>query len=282
MGTASGRQGPEDPRTAYGQELTIRREAAGLTQQALGERVILSPSMIAHIEAGRRKPRMDDARRLDRELGTDGFFVRFLPTLSGRRFADHFMLAADAETRAIAISSYAVSLVPGILQIDEYARAVFQAQHANYVPEEVDKLVVNRLSRAEILKVPDGPAVWTVLNENVLRAVVGGSLVMARQLRHIARLGRAGRVLVQVIPHAAGAHATMMSMMSLMRFEDEPDAAYVEGLYTGSFVDDPAMVQQYRDAYDLAKAAGLTPEASLRMIETVAKEYESHDRSAHP
>ncbi len=104
---------------------------------------------------------------------------------------------------------------------------------------------------------------------------------MAEQLSHIVALGRAGRVLVQVIPHTAGAHATMASMMSLMRFEDEPDAAYVEGLYTGSFIDDPALVRAYRDAYDLAKAAGLSPEASLGMIESVAKEYELHDLSAH-
>lgn len=271
-----------DPRVKYGEELRLRREAAGLTQAQLGEMVILSPSMIAHIEAGRRKPNLDDARRLDQVLHTDGFFVRFLPTLNGKRFAEHFNDAAEAEQRAIAIYEYAVSLVPGLLQIDCYARALFQAQHANYVPEEVDRLVVNRLGRAEILRTPDSPAIWMILNENVLRAEVGGPPVMARQLRHVVDLARSGRVLVQVVPHSAGAHATMPSMMSLMRFEDEPDAVYVEGLYTGSFIDDPVMVQRYRDAYDLAKAAGLSPEASLSMIESVAKEYERHDPQVHP
>ncbi|MFI0719347.1 helix-turn-helix domain-containing protein [Streptomyces sp. NPDC021224] len=276
------RSSSSDPRVKYGEELRLRREAGGLTQVQLGELVILSPSMIAHIEAGRRKPSLDDARRLDQVLCTEGFFVRFLPTLNGKRFAEHFNDAADAEQRAVAIYSYAVSLVPGIFQTERYARAVFRAQHANYVPEKVDKLVVNRLARAEILRAQDGPEVWTILNENVLRAVVGGPEVMAEQLRHIAQLGRSGRVLVQVIPYSAGAHATMASMMSLMRFEDEPDAAYVEGLYTGSLIDDPAMVQRYRDAYDLAKAAGLSPEASLSMIESVAKEYERHASQVHP
>jgi transcriptional regulator with XRE-family HTH domain len=271
-----------DPRVKYGEELRVRREAAGLTQAALGELVILSPSMIAHIEAGRRKPSLEDAKRLDQVLGTNGFFVRFLPTLDNRRYADHFNEAADAEARAVAVHFYAVSLVPGLFQTERYARAVFRAQHANYVPEEVDKLVVNRLARAEMLRDPSGAEVWAVLNENVLRAVVGGPATMAEQLQHLSTLGRAGRVLVQVIPHSAGAHATMASMMMLMRFEDEPDAAYVEGLYTGSLIDDPAMVQRYRDAYDLAKAAGLSPEASLSMIESVAKEYERHDLLAHP
>ena len=276
------RAASSDPRVKYGEELRIRREAAGLTQAALGDLVILSPSMIAHIEAGRRKPSLEDAKRIDQVLRTNGFFVRFLPTLDNRRYADHFNDAADAEARAVAVHFYGVSLVPGLFQTERYARAVFRAQHANYVPEEVDKLVVNRLARGEMLRDPSGPEVWAVLNENVLRAVVGGPAAMAEQLYHLSTLGRSGRVLVQVIPHSAGAHATMASMMMLMRFEDEPDVAYVEGLYTGSLIDDPAMVQRYRDAYDLAKAAGLSPEASLSMIESVAKEYERHDLLAHP
>lgn len=282
MAAASGR-GTQDPRIAYGEELRVRREAAGLTQQALSDVVIVSPSMIAHIEAGRRRPRPEDAARLDRALGTDGFFIRFLPTLNVGRFAAHFTVAADAEARATVIEEYAVSLVPGILQTPAYAGALFRAQHANYVEADIDRLVVNRMARAQILDDPGSPAVWAVLNENVLRAEVGGPRVMAEQLRHLSALGRSGRVLLQVVPHAVGAHATMVSMMSLMRFRDEPDAVYVEGLYTGSFIEEPAMVRRYRDAYDLAKAAGLPAEASLAFIEAVAEEFESNDQAAaHP
>jgi hypothetical protein len=98
---------------------------------------------------------------------------------------------------------------------------------------------------------------------------------MAGQLRHIEALGRSGRIRVQVLPFAVGAHATMNSMLKLMRFTDAPDMAYVEGLYSGSLLDDPLVVRRCQDAYDLARAAALPPEASLDLLRSVAEEYEN-------
>jgi transcriptional regulator with XRE-family HTH domain len=265
---------PQSPREFYGDELRRRREAAGLTQNELGEQVICSGSLIAHFEAGRRKPQLDVARRLDAVLVTDGFFVRGRRTLVGSRFADHFAQAAELETQATSISEYAALLVPGLLQTEAYARAVFWAYQTNPVMEEIDKRVVNRLQRARILKDPDGPTFWAILSEAAIRTVVGGPAVMAEELRHIEALGRSGRIRVQVLPFAVGAHATMNSMLSLMRFADAPNMAYVEGLYSGSLLDDPLAVQRCLDAYDLARAAALPPEASLDLLHSVAEEYD--------
>jgi transcriptional regulator with XRE-family HTH domain len=274
-------QRKKSPRQRYGEELRYQREAAGLTQAALGDRVVLSPSMIAHIEAGRRKPQLADAKRLDKELESGGFFERFLDSLDVTEVADHFEAALEAEQTAIAISEYAVSFVPGLLQTPAYARAVLRTLEPNFIPAEIDKFVVNRMRRADILKNPSSPTMWIILNENVLRTVVGNPETMAEQLRHILALAQSGRILVQVVPHSAGAHACMSSMLSLMRFDDAPDLAYVEGLFTGNLMDDPAMVQKCRDAYDLARAAALPSEASLDLLATVAKEY-SHGRPSHP
>ncbi|MEU6765939.1 helix-turn-helix transcriptional regulator [Streptomyces sp. NPDC046853] len=264
-------------RQRYGERLKMLREQAGLTQAELGLRCVLSPSMIAHIEAGRRAPQLKDAKLFDQVLSADGFFVSYLPTLVIVAVAEHFESALEAEQQALAISEYAVSLVPGLLQTQDYARAVYRAQEPNYIPEEVDKRVVNRLKRADILKDPQAPTLWFILNENVIKAEVGGRAVMAEQLRHIVALARSGRVRVQIVPHSEGAHATMNSMVSLMRFADAPPLAYVEGLYTGNLIDDPAMVQKCQDAYDLARAAALAPGASLDLIESVAEEY-THER----
>ncbi|MFP8905842.1 helix-turn-helix domain-containing protein [Streptomyces atacamensis] len=273
------RQGPQTPKQFFGEELRRRREAAGLTQCALGEQVVCSPSLIAHFEAGRRKPRLEDAQRLDAVLGTGGFFVRLRRALDGTsQFADHFAPVADLEPLATAIETYAATLVPGILQTEAYARAVLRAGQPNYTAEELDRRVVNRLERAHILKDPDSPMVWAILNENVIRAVVGGPAAMAEQLRHIVALGRSGRVLVQVVPHSAGAHATMGGMLTLMGFADAPDVAYTEGVYSGELIDDPARVTQCRRSYDLARAAALAPDASLDLLESVAEEYESDHR----
>ncbi|HWM37292.1 MAG TPA: Scr1 family TA system antitoxin-like transcriptional regulator, partial [Streptomyces sp.] len=182
MGNGGQRQELAISRQKYGEELRRRREAAGHTQESLADEVICSPSMIAHIEAGRRRPQLDDAQRIDKHLGTDGFFERFLPTLDHAQFADHFEEAAEAEQQASVIEEYAVSLVPGILQTEAYARAVFQATEPYLPAEVIDKRVVNRRGRARILDDPTGPRVWAILSENVIRTVVGGPAAMAEQL----------------------------------------------------------------------------------------------------
>ncbi|MEU0127619.1 helix-turn-helix transcriptional regulator [Streptomyces sp. NPDC006289] len=277
----TGRSVSQDPQSGeefYGAELRRRREAAGLTQADVGDRVVCSPSLIAHFEAGRRTPSLEDAQRLDAVLGTDGFFVRMRRTLGRIRFAGHFEAAAEAEQLATFIEEYAVSLVPGILQTERYARAVYRGFQPHAATESIDKEVASRLERTHILDGPDAPRMWAILNENVIRAVVGGPDVMAEQLRHVMALGRSGRVLIQVLPYGVGAHATMNSMLSLMRFADAPDLAYVEGLHTGVLTDDPLLVRRYRDAYDLARAAALPPEVSLELLESAAEDY-NHARS---
>ncbi|MCX2971890.1 MULTISPECIES: helix-turn-helix domain-containing protein [Streptomyces] len=272
---------PRDPRPdakppgeAYGEELRIRRKAADMTQEELGEVVRCHASLIAHWEVGRRKPTLDDAKLLNRALGPDGFFTRFLGTLETSKYPDYFAAAAEAEQQATSIEEYALALVPGVLQTEGYARAVFEAMGKNHTQQMLDDEVVKRIERTRLLNDPTRPTCWFVLNETVLRTVVGGRSVMAGQLRHIAALARAGRIRAQVLPHAEGAHATMESMLSLMRFADSPELAYVEGLHSGVLMDDPLKVRKCRDAYDLARGAALSPAVSLKIIDQVAEEYE--------
>ncbi|MDT0322467.1 helix-turn-helix domain-containing protein [Streptomyces millisiae] len=266
---------PMMTRRKYGEELRLRREAAGHTQLSLGEAVIVSPSMIAHIEAGRRRPRLEDAKRLDKELNANGFFERWLPTLDEAQFAPHFAEAAESEKLAEVIEEYAIGAVPGLLQTADYARAITLGYEPNIAAKELDQRVVNRTGRARILDNPTKPRMWAILNEAVLRTVVGGPEVMARQLRHIAKLVHAGRVQVQVLPFSSGAHPFMNSKLKLMRFADSPDEAYFEVLYSGALTDEPTIVKRYQDAYDLARAAALPLTASLELIESVAEEYEN-------
>lgn len=283
MANDAGRQCGQEPpmsRQKYGEELRIRREESGHTQQSLGEVVIMSPSMIAHIEAGRRRPRLEDAQRLDKELGTLKFFERWLPTLDQAQFAEHFREAAESEQRADVIEEYAAGAVPGLLQTAEYTRAIYLGTEPTIPAAELDRHVVNRRGRARILDTPSTPRLWAILNENVLRTVVGGTEVMAGQLRHISSLAQCGRVQVQVLPFSAGAHPLMHNLMKLMRFADGPDEAYFEVLYSGALIDDPALVRRYRDAYDLARAAALPLQASLQLVESVAEEYE-HAQQQH-
>ncbi|WP_443071660.1 helix-turn-helix domain-containing protein [Streptomyces sp. NBC_01477] len=265
-----------DPRVMYGEELRIRREAAGLTQLALGEAVILSPSMIAHIEAGRRKPRLDDAKRLDQALGTDGFFVRMRRTLEDARFAHHFATMRELERLATVIQCYGSALIPGLLQTEAYATAVLRAGLPNPAAGNVEQRVAGRLERAQILEDPQKPAMWVLLDEHALRRCVGGPAVMAAQLRHVASCVRRGRLRFHVLPFSAGAHALLESMVVLMWFTDAPPLAYVEGLNTGRVLDDPAVVEACRVSFDLALGDSLSAAQSLALLEEVAEEYERH------
>lgn len=274
MDKRSGPQGPSIAREAYGEELRLRREAANHTQQSLADAVVCSPSLIAHIEAGRRKPRAEDARRLDNELGTDGFFERFLPTLDTLRVAAHFAQAAELQQQANCIQDFGSVLVPGLLQTQAYARAIFRAGWPNTTAADIDRHVVNRLKRGRLLHEPGGPVMWVLLDECALRRVIGGPAAMAEQLRHVATLGHSGRVRVHVLPFSVGAHALVDSMVTLMKFDDAPPVAYVEGLRTGHVHDDPATVAKCQASYDLALSDALSSEASLNLITSVAEEYE--------
>ncbi|MEV5241035.1 helix-turn-helix transcriptional regulator [Streptomyces cinnamoneus] len=259
----------------FGSELRRRREAAGFTQQELGRRVICSGSYIGQFETAVRKPQLDVAERIDAELGTDGFFARMCKELiDSSPFAQCFVGAAYLEGLAVTIREHATLFVPGLLQTAAYARAVFLSGFPFAPAEDIDAWVSARLERARILDHPTEPLLWVILSEAVIRCAVGGSAVMSEQLEHIAELAQKRRIGVQVLPFAAGAPA-VGGMVSLMTFDDAPPVAYEEGPMTGNLLDDPARVAQAEQMYDLVRTAALPLDASLTLIQYVAKEYAS-------
>ncbi|GHH32824.1 helix-turn-helix domain-containing protein [Streptomyces candidus] len=267
---------PRSPREKYGEELKLRRTVAGLTQEALGEMVVCSPTLISHYESGRRLPSSEDARRIDRALGTDGFFERWLEDLEAK-YADHFAGVVELEKLASAIRQFALSLVPGLLQTEDYARALFRSYRPNHTAEELDKEVVIRTERARVLDGPGSPELWTLLDEAVLRRQVGGPEVMARQLHKIADMAEAGRIRLHVLPFGAGAHSLLESLLTMMAFEDGAPVAYVEGLYTGHLMDEPALVSACQTAYDLALSDALSHRESVALVRAAAEEH-AHDQ----
>ncbi|MGC5394733.1 helix-turn-helix domain-containing protein [Streptomyces sp. DT20] len=262
------------PRALLGAELRHRREAAGLSQSELGAPLFLSGSFIGQLESGVRRMQMDQAEKFDEMLSADGFFVRNCEALKKSKYPEHFAEAAEAEARAEAIREYAPQLIPGLLQTEGYARAVFREGLPTATESTIDELVATRLERAQILADPTSPLLWVVLDEAVLRRRVGGSELMAEALRHIAGLARRRRIIVQVLPFSAGAHMALEGSLKLMGFPDAPPLAYLQGLGTGQLQDDPATVRQYELTYDLLVASAISPAASLALIESVAEDYD--------
>ncbi|MEV0092216.1 helix-turn-helix transcriptional regulator [Streptomyces sp. NPDC050738] len=261
-------------RTSYGEELRRRREAAGLTQEELSVLAIMSRTHIAHIEAGRRRPSLDDARRLDQVLVTGGVFETFLPTKGEGAVAEHFKEALELEEEATAIRVYGPKLVPGLLQTEAYARAVLASGHPPRTPEELDRLLVTRIKRARILDNFHNPLVWALFDEAVLRRPVGGPAVMCQQLCHIVKLGESHRIRVHVLPFSAGFHALLEGLVSLMWFEDQPPVAYVEGLKTGKLLEVAPVVRACQTDYDHAMGDAMSHSDSLALIRSIAEDYE--------
>ncbi|MFJ1611842.1 Scr1 family TA system antitoxin-like transcriptional regulator [Streptomyces sp. NPDC088251] len=264
---------PRTPREKYGQELRLRRTAAGLTQEALGDQVVCSPTLISHYEAGRRLPTPDDARRIDLALKTDGFFVRWLNDLDSK-FAQYFTAVAELEREATEIRQYGASLIPGLLQTDAYARAVFQAYRPNHCTEELDEFVVNRLERGRLLTKSSTPVAWTLLDEAALRRRAGGPRVMAEQLHKVADMAGAGRLRLHVLTFASGAHALQEGMLYLLNFADAAPVSYVEGFRTGHLMDDPALVEACHTAYTLALGEAAPHQESVALVRAIAEEHE--------
>ncbi|MFI9236008.1 helix-turn-helix domain-containing protein [Streptomyces sp. NPDC053079] len=257
----------------FGSELKRHREAAGLTQQELGRRVICSGAYIGQFETGTRKPQLDVAQRVDEELKTDGFFARMCENLINSSLCmDYFAEVAHLEGIAAEIHAYAPVFVPGVFQTAAYARAVFKGGFPLAAREDVDSWVAARLGRQSILEHPTRPLLWTIIDENVMRRPTGSAAVMHEQLLRVAELTRSERIIMQVLPYSSGT-PVLGGMVKLMTFDDAPPVAYTEGAMSGTLLDDPARVSRLQRAYDFTMAAALSRESSLALIESAAEEY---------
>jgi transcriptional regulator with XRE-family HTH domain len=258
----------------FGAELKRCREEAGITQAALGLRVFVSGGYIGQFEQAIRKPQLDVAHRIDETLQTGGLFERMWRKLiQEERFTAYFAHAAELERLATEICDYAPAVVPGLIQTPEYARAIYLAHNPLAADEYIEEMVGLRMDRTQLLKDATRPVYWAVLHETALRVPVGDPAVMARQLDHIAAMMRERTALVQVLPFTAGAHPEMGRMMRLMAFEDAPPTVYTEAAFSGNLLDDPAVVKRCQAHYDLIRAAALSLEASLALIESAAEDF---------
>ncbi|MFB6842510.1 Scr1 family TA system antitoxin-like transcriptional regulator [Streptomyces sp. NPDC056361] len=258
----------------FGELLKERREAKSLSQGELGRRVFVSGAYIGLFEQGIRKPQLDVAERIDDVLQTGGIFERTVRKLIDTSpYASYFHEVAELETVATKICEFAPTVVPGLMQTPEYARAVTVAANPFVTEEYVEEKVTSRMDRARILADATRPEYWVILHENAVLIPVGSPTVMAAQLDHIVSLIRERWVLVTVVPRSVGAHASMDGSLRIMEFDDQPPTAYTETSFSGTLLDDPAMVKRAQRAYDLLRVATLSPEASLALIESAAEDF---------
>ncbi|KND36884.1 helix-turn-helix domain-containing protein [Streptomyces acidiscabies] len=265
---------PTSPRVFLGRELKHAREEKGYSQTGLGEVLFVSGSYVGQMEVGIRRIRPEMGPPLDKELGTGTFFTRHSKELAKSKYADHFAEAVEAEREAATIKQHVPSVIPGLLQTPAYAKALFRAYDPLAPDAHVDKMVEDRMARAQLFDDPTPPLFWCILDESTLRRRVGGAQVLAENLRHVAGLVRRKKVIVQVVPFSAEGVGGLHGLMKLMYFPDAPPLLYLEGTGFGYLFDDPGRIARAELTFELLMADALPLQDSLALIEAMAEDYE--------
>ncbi|MFE8014441.1 Scr1 family TA system antitoxin-like transcriptional regulator [Streptomyces antibioticus] len=257
----------------FGARVRRLRTAAGLTQAELGDRTHVVSTRITQIErASGAKPTLDLARALDAALHADNLLVDLWPYVYREAFPDWSRRFMESSERAVAIRQYAAHVVPGLLQTEDYARAVLSVGRTLDGREQLEERVALRMGRQERLSGPDRPELWVVLDEAVLRRPVGGRTVMQEQLARLLRTAPESHITVQVLPFDQGEHEVMGGSLTVLTRPDGSETAYTEGAHYGQLIEDPDEVRRFALTYDRLRAAALPPLMSLDMIRSVMED----------
>ncbi|MDT0393915.1 MULTISPECIES: helix-turn-helix transcriptional regulator [Streptomyces] len=256
------------PLDYYGWELRRQREAHGLKQGQLGEIIFCTGSLIGQIETTKKVPTRDFSERVDAALGTDGLFSRLIGLVLRSQLPNWFQPYAEMEARAAYISTYQAQLVYGLLQTEEYARAVL----ATGKPDQLDSLLAARLERQRILDWEKPPLTLVILDEAVLHRPIGGEDVMRRQLGHLLKFTSHRWMRIQVLPLSSGEHPGLEGAFTILRFDDHPDVFYAEDMMSGHMTANPETIKEANLNYAHLQAAALPVKDSAALIARVMEE----------
>ncbi|MGY5048497.1 helix-turn-helix domain-containing protein [Streptomyces sp. 900105755] len=264
----------------FGELLRHYREAALLTQDALAKQLFCDRSLVARVEAGTRVPQDAFAKRADEVLGTGGALGRLWGLVDWYPQVEHpdwFRRRAEMDAEAVALSEYQVLVVPGLLQTEDYARALL-SQTMN--GKEAEDKVRARLSRQQRFMAEGGPLYTTVLDESCLRQVVGTAAVMRDQCAHLLAVGQRPNIRIQVAPADRPGIVRPTTSMSLIELPDGHRWVYSESLSQGHFADDPAVFARRSQTYDVLRADALAAPESAAWIGEAMEGYErTHDQA---
>jgi transcriptional regulator with XRE-family HTH domain len=276
----SERAGPTVRRMLVGAELRRLRTAKGLSREAAGEAIRASEWKIHRLENGQvsfKEHDIVDLLRLygvtdedevaefvvlAREANTPGWWQRY-----GDVLPQWFRTYVDLESAASLIRTYEGQLVPGLLQTDDYIRAV--VHDASLEPsEDVGRRVRLRMARQTVLTGEHPPRLWAVVDEAALRRPVGGREVMRGQLERLIAATKLPNVTLQILPFAGGAHPAMVSAFSILRFADRelPDVVYLEHLTNAVYLDKREEVERYLDVMELLCVASQPPARTVELL----------------
>jgi transcriptional regulator with XRE-family HTH domain len=252
----------------FGAELRRRRVAAGMSQDQLGQAITYSAALVGRIEVGERMPSPDLARRCDEALTTGGLFAHLRQSMDSdmHAYPAWFREFVEREREATSIREFNALAIPGLLQTEGYARALFRACKPADTDEEIGQHVAARLERQRIMDRAKPPMLWAVVDEGVLRRPVGGARVFRDQLAHLAKVSRHPGVVFQVMPFSAGAHAGLLGEFIVLGLPAGRDVAYTESVESARLIEHADEIAAFNLVFDLIRAVALSPEASLHFV----------------
>ncbi|WFE32798.1 helix-turn-helix transcriptional regulator [Micromonospora sp. WMMD975] len=270
---------PTIQRRRLGNALKRAREAAGKTQEEAAEVIDSASSKVSRLELGQSGIRLTDLKLLLDFYGVTGEDAEPLRDLaragrqrgrwSGYRnvVPDWFRQYLDLEADAAEIRWYQSEVIPGILQIEPYIRAIIEG-------EDVGAQTAVRLERQKVIDRPDGPELSFILSESALRRDLGDRVAMREQLSHIAAITNRPNVTIQVFPLDAETYVTASYNFILLRFGEEvaSDVVYLETFTDADYLDSPESLRSYNRLWGRLQAAALGPAESRRLILGIADE----------
>ncbi|MFI6760696.1 Scr1 family TA system antitoxin-like transcriptional regulator [Micromonospora sp. NPDC050417] len=257
----------------FGEELRVARAAAEMSQQDLAEEINYSTALVGKIENGDRRPSADFARRCDTVFDTGGFFARIQRLISRDTMVAWFREWAGIEAEATALRGFEPLYVPGLLQTEAYMRAVL-ASSGLISEEEIAQQVFARLERQEILTREKPPLLTVVIDEFVLRRMVGGPAVMREQLQHLAKVGASlPRVRIHVVPASVGAYAGLDGPFVIATPPVGEDVVYAECQLPGQTSDRAEDVKHAVQVWESIRGEALPHQQSVELISEVAETW---------
>ncbi len=261
----------------------MRRLQLGLTVDQVAERLLCSPSKVSRMETGQRGATLRDVRDLcDLYHVSDDDERERLMDLAreGKQqgwwqaYALDYATFIGLEQAAMSIRVYHSAVIPGMLQIGDYTRAVHQVGIPRFPDPIIEERVEERSTRQQLLTRPAPPLVEVVLDEAVLHRPVGGPSVMREQLDRIASVAGYPNVSIQVLPFAVGAHPALESDFIILDFGGQAARiVYVEGLVGQIYVERPQDVERYQKVWERLRTMASSPQDSLDLLTKIRDTY---------
>ncbi|MCF6521752.1 helix-turn-helix transcriptional regulator [Streptomyces sp. JJ36] len=266
----------EDDTTAVvrtvGKLVKLCRERAGMTQADLGTAIGYSLEQVSSVERGRRVPKPEFLSKADEVLHADGLLAALQKDVAEARYPRKVRDLAKLEADAVELGAYSNHNMHGLLQTEEYARALYGMRWPAFSEEQIDQHVSARMARQEVIRRAQPPMLSFVQEEVTLRRPIGGRMVLRRQLEHLLELGGLRHVSIQVMPTDRDEHAGMAGEIRLIKLSDGKTLGHSEAQLASRVISAPRDVHILETRYGIIRAQALSPRESLSAIEKILGE----------